>query len=81
MRKQTLTNNQIETLKASIRCTVQYHSNEPGAVSKKLKKIDEFLKLAADLYIIDDYSEVAKIMKAVGDAGLDEYNLIKRVTA
>lgn len=81
MKKQTLTNNQIETLKAGIRCTVQYHSNEPETISKKLKMIDEFLKLAAELYIIDDYSEVARIMKAVGDAGIDEYELIKRVTA
>lgn len=81
MRKQTLTNGQIETLKASIRCTVQYHSQEPETISKKLKMIDEFLKLAAELYIIEDYSEVTKIMKAVGDAGIDEYDLIKRTTA
>lgn len=78
MRKQTLTKNQIEILKASMRCTVQYHYNEYQAVSNKIQQIDKFLKAAADLYLID-YSEVAKIMKQVGDAGLSELELQRSV--
>lgn len=81
MRKQTLTKNQVETLKVNIRAAVQYHSNSADYIGKKLQQIDQFLKLAAELYILDDYSEVARIMKEVGDAGLDELDLIKKTTA
>lgn len=78
MKKQKLTVNQIETLKNGIRCTIHYHSNEPEKISKKLKQIDDFLKMAADLYIIEDYSEVTKIMKEIGEAALSEYELNKK---
>jgi hypothetical protein len=81
MKKQTLTKNQVEILKVNIRAAVQYHSSSADYIGKKLQQIDQFLKLAAELYILDDYSEVARIMKEVGDAGLDEFDLIKKTTA
>lgn len=81
MKKQTLTVNQIETLKANMRCAVQYHSNDGQYISKKLNQLQDFLRLAFDLHIIDDYSQVDKITKQVIGAGMNELDLIKRTTA
>ena len=81
MKKQTLTNNQIETLKANMRCAVQYHSNDGQYISKKLNQLQDFLRLAFDLHIIEDYSQVQDITKKVTDAGLSELDLIRRTTA
>lgn len=81
MKRQTLTNNQIETLKANMRCAVQYHSNDGEYISKKLNELQDFLRLAFDLHIIQDYSQVQDIIKKVTDAGLDELDLMRRTTA
>jgi hypothetical protein len=78
MRKQTLTTNQIETLKADMRFTVQYnHNSETGAeaISARIKQIDSFLKMAFDLHLIDDYKQVSNIMQQVTGAGLQELDL------
>lgn len=73
MKKANLTPSQIKTLQFDIQITAKYN-NTPKEISEKLKQIDTFLKLAFDLHIIDEYSDVTKIMRAVGGAGLEELN-------
>lgn len=81
MRKQTLSKKQIETLKLVMRTAARTNNTSADYIGRKISQIDQFLKLAAELYIIDDYSDVAKIMKEVCSAGLDELDQIKKATA
>lgn len=73
MKKATLTNNQIEILKYNLEIAIKYHDDNE-TITAKLKEIDNFLKMAFDLHIIDDYSDITKIMKQIGDAGIQALN-------
>lgn len=73
MKKATLTNNQIEILKYNLEIAIKYHDDNE-TITAKLKEIDSFLKMAFDLHIIDDYSDITKIMKTIGDAGIQALN-------
>lgn len=82
MKKMKLTPAMVERLQLTMRIRVDNEKDYPGSISKTFKQLDEFLKLAYDLYLIEDYDEVAKITKAVGEAGMDELEILrKRETA
>ena len=79
--KNTLTAKQIDMIifngKMAMRKALE--SKDNSATSDFYKKMDEFLNLCFDFFIIDDYNDITKIKKQLGEAMLQEYNERKAV--
>lgn len=75
MKKANFTKNQIETLliDGQIAVSANLTFNKPDKITADLNKINDFLKIAYELHLIDDYDDVLKLQKQIGSAAMEEY--------
>lgn len=76
-----MTKKQIETLLIDAQISVRAHANDTNKIMQDLKNIEAFLKTAYDLHLIDNYNEVIKIQKLVGQAAMSELDKIMKEIA
>lgn len=76
-----MTKKQIETLLIDAQISVRAHANDTNKIMQDLKNIEAFLKTAYDLHLIDNYNEVIKIQKLVGQAAMAELDKIMKEIA
>ena len=74
-----MTKKQIETLITLSEITGTTRQDQDTQIARN-QKIDEFLKMAMDLFIID-YEEYEKIRKQHWNAALESYKKMKAATA
>lgn len=75
MKKANFTKDQIETLliDGQIAVSANLTFNNPDKITADLNKINDFLKIAFELHLIDDYNDVLKLQKQIGSAAMEEY--------
>lgn len=76
-----MTKKQVETLLIDAQIAVRRHANDTDKIMQDLKNIEAFLKTAYELHIIDNYDEVIKIQRQVGQAAMDELEKVLKEIA
>ena len=76
-----MTKKQVETLLIDAQIAVRRHANDTDKIMQELKNIETFLKTAYELHIIDNYDEVIKIQRQVGQAAMDELEKVLKEIA
>jgi len=72
-----MTKKQLETLKNWFRFQVRNADGDSEKLSKTIKYVREMLESMYFTFLIDDHKQIDKIMKELGEAGMDELNKIK----
>lgn len=80
MKKANFTKDQIETLliDGQIAVSTNLAFNNPNKITLDLNKINDFLKTAFELHLIDDYNDVLKLQKQIGAAAMEEYEKLTK---
>lgn len=80
MKKANFTKDQIETLliDGQIAVSTNLAFNNPNKITSDLNKINDFLKVAFELHLIDDYNDVLKLQKQIGAAAMEEYEKLTK---
>lgn len=80
MKKANFTKDQIETLliDGQIAVSTNLAFNNPNKITSDLNKINDFLKTAFELHLIDDYNDVLKLQKQIGAAAMEEYEKLTK---
>lgn len=80
MKKANFTKDQIETLliDGQIAVSTNLVFNNPDKITSDLNKINDFLKIAFELHLIDDYNDVLKLQKQIGSAAMKEYEKLTK---
>ena len=80
MKKANFTKDQIETLliDGQIAVSTSLAFNNPNKITSDLNKINDFLKTAFELHLIDDYNDVLKLQKQIGAAAMEEYEKLTK---
>ncbi len=80
MKKANFTKDQIETLliDGQIAVSTNLAFNNPNKITSELNKINNFLKTAFELHLIDDYNDVLKLQKQIGAAAMEEYEKLTK---
>lgn len=80
MKKANFTKDQIETLliDGQIAVSTNLAFNNPNKITSDLNKINNFLKVAFELHLIDDYNDVLKLQKQIGAAAMEEYEKLTK---
>ena len=80
MKKANFTKDQIETLliDGQIAVSTNLAFNNPNKITSDRNKINDFLKTAFELHLIDDYNDVLKLQKQIGAAAMEEYEKLTK---
>lgn len=71
-----MTNKSIETLalRIAIELKNSYETDSTEEFGKLVKKVDDFMNMFFDLYIITDYSKIQKLRQKIFDRAFEIYN-------